>query len=140
LGSLHRRLAPLRRSSSSPSSPPSRRHVRGSSCCTASLFGSPRSRVRGVVRYLAPRWRSSSCLSPCLLSCLHCAFFRKVLHLSIGNEEGGGWIFVLQNGYSLRPKMFTPFDFYKSHLTIRLIQKIFANVKIIMIYLKYILW
>jgi hypothetical protein len=34
---------------------------------------------------------------------------------------------------------FAPFDFYKSHLTIRLIQKICENVKIIMIYLKYIL-
>jgi hypothetical protein len=34
---------------------------------------------------------------------------------------------------------FAPFDFYKSHLTIRLIQKIYENVEIIMIYLKYIL-
>jgi hypothetical protein len=34
---------------------------------------------------------------------------------------------------------FAPFDFYKSHLTIGLIQKICENVEIIMIYLKYIL-
>jgi hypothetical protein len=34
---------------------------------------------------------------------------------------------------------FAPFDFYKSHLTFRLIQKICKNVEIIMIYLKYIL-
>jgi hypothetical protein len=34
---------------------------------------------------------------------------------------------------------FAPFDFYKSHLTIRLIQKICESLKIIMIYLKYIL-
>jgi hypothetical protein len=34
---------------------------------------------------------------------------------------------------------FAPFDFYKSHLTIHLIQKICENEKIIMIYLKYIL-
>jgi hypothetical protein len=45
----------------------------------------------------------------------------------------------LKNGYSLRPKIFTPFDFYKSHLTVHLIQKISENVKIIMVYLKYIL-
>jgi hypothetical protein len=62
-----------------------------------------------------------------------------VLRLSIRKEEGGGWIFILQIGYSPRPKIFTPFDFYKTHLTIRLIQKICENVKIIMIYLKYIL-
>jgi hypothetical protein len=80
--------------------------------------------------------------------CLHASshassalfFSRKVLRLPIRKEEGGGWIFILQNGYCLRPKMFTPFDFFKSHLTIRLIQKICENVKIIMIYLKYILW
>jgi hypothetical protein len=40
--------------------------------------------------------------------------------------------------YTLRPKIFAPFDFYRTHLTIRLIQKICANVKTIMIYLKYI--
>jgi hypothetical protein len=34
---------------------------------------------------------------------------------------------------------FAPFDFYKSYLTIRLIEKICENVEIIMIYLKYIL-
>jgi hypothetical protein len=37
--------------------------------------------------------------------------------------------------YTLRPKIFAPFDFYSTHLTIRLIQKICANVKTIMIYL-----
>jgi hypothetical protein len=40
--------------------------------------------------------------------------------------------------YTLRPKIFAPFDFYRARLTIRLIQKIYANVKTIMIYLKYI--
>jgi hypothetical protein len=40
--------------------------------------------------------------------------------------------------YSIRPKIFAPFDFYRSHLTIRLIQNICENVKIIMIYIKYI--
>jgi hypothetical protein len=34
---------------------------------------------------------------------------------------------------------FSPFDFYKSYLTIHLIQKICETVEIIMIYLKYIL-
>jgi hypothetical protein len=34
---------------------------------------------------------------------------------------------------------FAPFDFYKSHLTICLIQKICENVEIITIYSKYIL-
>jgi hypothetical protein len=58
-----------------------------------------------------------------------------MLRLSIQKEEGGGWIFILQNGYSLLPKIFTPSDFYKSHLTIRLIQKFCEDVKIIMIYL-----
>jgi hypothetical protein len=38
-------------------------------------------------------------------------------------------------GYSLCRKIFTPFDFYWSHLTIRLIQKICENTKTIMIYL-----
>jgi hypothetical protein len=37
-----------------------------------------------------------------------------------------------------RPKIFTPFDFYRSHLTIHFIQNICENTKIIMIYLKYI--
>jgi hypothetical protein len=90
LGSVHRRLAPLQRSSSSPSSPPSLQHARGSSCGTVSRSDSPRSRVRRVVRCLAPHLRSSSSLSPCLLSRLLCAFFsRKVLRLSIRKEEGG---------------------------------------------------
>jgi hypothetical protein len=40
--------------------------------------------------------------------------------------------------YALGPKIFAPFDFYESHLTIRLIQNICENTKIIMIYLKYI--
>jgi hypothetical protein len=40
--------------------------------------------------------------------------------------------------YTLRPKIFAPFDFYRSHLTSRLIQNICENTKIIMIYLKYI--
>jgi hypothetical protein len=34
---------------------------------------------------------------------------------------------------------FARFDFYKSHFTICLIQKICENIEIIMIYLKYIL-
>jgi hypothetical protein len=42
------------------------------------------------------------------------------------------------NTYTLRPKIFAPFDFYRTRLTIRLIQKICANVKTIMIYLKHI--
>jgi hypothetical protein len=37
--------------------------------------------------------------------------------------------------YTLRPKIFAPFDFCASYLTIRLILKICENVKIIMIYL-----
>jgi hypothetical protein len=41
--------------------------------------------------------------------------------------------------YTLRPKIFAPFDFYRSHLTILLIQNIYENTKIIMIHLKYIL-
>jgi hypothetical protein len=40
--------------------------------------------------------------------------------------------------YTLRPKIFAPFDFYRARLTIRLIQKVCANVRTIMIYLKYI--
>jgi hypothetical protein len=40
--------------------------------------------------------------------------------------------------YTLRPKIFAIFDFYGSHLTIRVIQNIWENTKIIMIYLKYI--
>jgi hypothetical protein len=40
--------------------------------------------------------------------------------------------------YTLRPKIFAPLDFYRSHLIIRLIQNIYENTKIIMIYLKYI--
>jgi hypothetical protein len=40
--------------------------------------------------------------------------------------------------YTLRPKIFAPFDFYRSHLTSRLIQNICENTKIIMIYLKYL--
>jgi hypothetical protein len=48
--------------------------------------------------------------------------------------EGG----VSVSLYSLRPKIFAPFDFYRARLNIRFIQKICANVKIIMIYLKYI--
>jgi hypothetical protein len=39
---------------------------------------------------------------------------------------------------TLCPKIFTLFDFYRSHLTIRVIQNIYENTKIIMIYLKYI--
>jgi hypothetical protein len=42
---------------------------------------------------------------------------------------------ICDHSYTLRPKIFAPFDFYRAHLTIRLIQKICANVKIIMIYL-----
>jgi hypothetical protein len=34
---------------------------------------------------------------------------------------------------------FAPFDFYKLHWTIRLIQKICENVEVIMMYLKYML-
>jgi hypothetical protein len=45
---------------------------------------------------------------------------------------------VLENYYSLRRKIFAPFDFYRSCLTIRLIQNFCENVKTIMIYLKYI--
>jgi hypothetical protein len=41
LGSLHRRFAPVQRSSSSPSSLPSRWHARGSSCGTASVLLDP---------------------------------------------------------------------------------------------------
>jgi hypothetical protein len=42
--------------------------------------------------------------------------------------------------FTLGPKIFAPFDFdfYGARLTIRLIQKICANIKTIMIYLKYI--
>jgi hypothetical protein len=40
--------------------------------------------------------------------------------------------------YSLRPKIFAPFDFYRLHLTICIIQKNCENTKTIMIYLKYI--
>jgi hypothetical protein len=85
LGSLHRRLAPLRHSSLSPSLLPSRWHARESSCGTASCSGSPRSQVRGVVRCLAPHWHSSSSLSPHLM----CIFSRKVMRLSIQKEERG---------------------------------------------------
>jgi hypothetical protein len=75
---------------------PSRWHARGSSCGTASRSGSPRSWVRWVVRYLAPLQRSSSSLSPHLLSRLLYAFFsRKVLRLSIRKEERGSWIFIV---------------------------------------------
>jgi hypothetical protein len=34
--------------------------------------------------------------------------------------------------YTLRPKIFAPFDFYRERLTIRLIQKICANAKTIL--------
>jgi hypothetical protein len=100
LGSLHRHLAPLWRSSSSPSSLPSHRHERGSSCGTASRSGSPRSRVRGVVRCLAPRRRSLSSLSPRLL----CVFFKESVAL-IHSERRRGRLNI----------HFAPFDFYKSH-------------------------
>jgi hypothetical protein len=40
--------------------------------------------------------------------------------------------------YTLRPKTFALFDFYRERSTIRLIQKICANAKTIMIYLEYI--
>jgi hypothetical protein len=61
LGSLHRRLVPIQCSFSSPSSPRSHRHARGSSCGTASHSGSsPQSMVRGVICYLAPCRCSSS--------------------------------------------------------------------------------
>jgi hypothetical protein len=80
----------------------------GSSCGTASRSGSPRSRVRGVVRCLAPRRCSSSSLSPRLLSRLIYVFLRKVLHLSIRKEEGGGGIFILQNGLSMPTRVSKP--------------------------------
>jgi hypothetical protein len=47
-------------------------------------------------------------------------------------------IYSTADVYTLRPKIFAPFDFYRLHLTIRLIQNICENIKIIMIYLKYI--
>jgi hypothetical protein len=47
---------------------------------------------------------------------------------------------VTLRAYILRPKIFTPLDFYTLHLTIRLIIKKCENVKTIMIYLKYIWW
>jgi hypothetical protein len=66
-------------------------------------------------------------------------FFKESATL-IHSERRRGWLNIhFANGYSLRPKVFTPFDFYKSHLTIRLIQKICENVEIIVIYFKYIL-
>jgi hypothetical protein len=89
LGSLHRCLAPLRRSSSSPSSPPSHRHARGSSCGTALRSGSPRSRVRGVIRCLASLRRSSSSLSPRLLSRLLCTFFKESSALILSERRRG---------------------------------------------------
>jgi hypothetical protein len=96
LSSLHRHLAPLQRSSSYPSSPSSHWHTHGSSCSTASCSGSPRSQVRGVVRYLAPCRCSSSSLSSCLL----CAFLRKVLRLSIQKEEGGTeWVGAVEYSF-----------------------------------------
>jgi hypothetical protein len=55
-------------------------------------------------------------------------FFKESAAL-IHSERRKGWLNI----------NFAPFDFYKSHLTIRLIQKICENVEIIMIYLKYIL-
>jgi hypothetical protein len=45
--------------------------------------------------------------------------------------------FNLSSGYRRTPSV-APFDFYRERFTIRLIQKICANAKIIMIYLKYI--
>jgi hypothetical protein len=112
LGSLHSCLAPLQRSSSSPSSLPSNRHVRGSSCGTASHSGSPRSLVHRVVRCLAPCRCSSSSLSPCLLSRLLCTFFKESVALIHSIRRMGRL-----NVY------FASFDFYQSHLTILLVQK-----------------
>jgi hypothetical protein len=135
----HRRLAPLLRSSSSPSSPPSRRHMCRSNCGTA-CSGSPQSRVRGVVRCWAARQRSSSSLSPCLLSRLLYAFFCEESSALIHSEKRRGQLNIHFAKWILPPsQIFTPFDFYKSRLTFRLIQTICENVKIIMIYLKYIL-
>jgi hypothetical protein len=75
-------------------------------------FGSPRSRVREVVRYLAPHRHSSSSLSPRLLSHFLFSFFQgKCCAYPFGKKKGRLNIH------------FAPFDFYKSHLTIRLIQK-----------------
>jgi hypothetical protein len=45
---------------------------------------------------------------------------------------------IASTDHSFRPKIFAPFDFYRSGLIIRLIQKICENVKTITIYLKYI--
>jgi hypothetical protein len=84
--------------------------------------------VRGVIRCLAPRRCSSSSLSPRLLSRLLCAFFKESVAL-IHSKRRRGRLNI----------HFAPFDFYKSHLTIRLNQKICENVKIIMIYIKYII-
>jgi hypothetical protein len=67
---------------------------------------------------LAPRWRSSSSLSPRLLSRLLFTFFKESVAL-IHSERRKGRLNI----------HFAPFDFYKSHLTIRLIQKICENVE-----------
>jgi hypothetical protein len=42
-------------------------------------------------------------------------------------------LLINKNKYTLRPKIFAHIDFYRARLTIRLIQKICANVKTIMI-------
>jgi hypothetical protein len=56
--------------------------------------------------------------------------------LAAGGEKIA--ILFFSNIHPPRLKIFTPFDFYRSHLTSRLIQNICENTKIIMIYLKYI--
>jgi hypothetical protein len=40
-------------------------------------------------------------------------------------------VVLMSDTYTLRPKIFAPFDFYRTRLTIRLIQIIYANVKTI---------
>jgi hypothetical protein len=55
--------------------------------------------------------------------------------LAAGGEKLQFYFFLT---YTLPVKIFTPFDFYRSHLTSRLIQNICENTKIIMICLKYI--
>jgi hypothetical protein len=67
-------------------------------------------------------------------------FFCEESSALIHSEKRRGQLNIYFAKWILPPsQIFTPFDLYKSRLTFRLIQTICENVKIIMIYLKYIL-
>jgi hypothetical protein len=81
-------------------------------------------------------WPAACLLAPLVLS-RHWLTAGECRSMQCNNASVFGRL-VSFHEYTLRPKIFAPFDFYRSHLTSRLIQNICGNTKIIMIYLKYI--